>query len=82
MKVDSGKTDIGDLAAGIGKENFFAHASIEAKREKMKQLPAFLTLVDSPVETDHSAQDRQQIIQALPAATSEQLQAIKRILNC
>ncbi len=63
-------------------KHYSAHASIEAKREKMKQLPAFLTLVDSPVETDHSAQDRQQIIQALPAATSEQLQAIKRILNC
>ncbi len=63
-------------------KHYSAHASIEAKREKMKQLPAFLALADSPVEVNDPEADRKQIIQAVANATPEQLHAIKRILNC
>ncbi len=63
-------------------KHYSAHASIEAKREKMKQLPAFLTLA-APSETENpsNTEERNSITRALESATPQQLDEIKRILG-
>ena len=63
-------------------KHYSAHASIEAKREKMKQLPAFLTLAaPAETETPSNTEERDSITRALESATPQQLDEIKRILG-
>ena len=63
-------------------KHYSAHASIEAKREKMKQLPAFLTLAaPAETETPSSMNERDSITRALEFAAPQQLDEIKRILG-
>ncbi|MEA4862248.1 MAG: site-specific integrase [Victivallaceae bacterium] len=58
-------------------KHYSAHATLEAKREKMKQLPSFLMLTNTK---EQSRIDRNTIIHKIETATEKQLLAIIDIL--
>ena len=60
---------------------YSAHASIEDKREKMKQLPSFLALTNTIEVKKIPDNDLDTIVRAIACATPQQLVQIKRILK-
>ena len=60
---------------------YSAHASIEDKREKMKQLPSFLALTNTVEAKKTPENDLDSIVRAIACATPQQLVEIKRILK-
>lgn len=62
-------------------KHYSAHASLEVKREKMKQLPAFMALSAATDTEDPLTRERDEMIRKIAQATPSQLDAIKKILG-
>lgn len=62
-------------------KHYSAHASLEVKREKMKQLPAFMALSAATDTEDPLTRERDEMIRKIAQATPSQLDAIRKILG-
>ena len=65
-------------------KHYSAHASLEVKREKMKQLPAFMALRPSkrlPAANDETSTLRRKLKTALDRMDQKQLEVIEALLQ-